>query len=826
MARKHRATQMQRQQKRLEKNKKQFKQDKQEAKNLKGKSTDLNDFPGLWSFLKDPFPRKRFCEDTIPYVKMYPSGILHLGGGYYNKAIAFEDASYQLLDKDDQRRMFNRYAALLNTFHIGDFLDIQLCFTNQHGRSRDLIKAISIPYKHDGHDAIRKEFRGILRSQLARGNNDLKKTKQLIFTVKADSLKEATGKLERVEIDVLNHFRKMEVQAEGLLGDERIKYIHDFLNPEREINFAFSRAKKNTDTRSLVVPNEFNFISRDVFKFGDYIGTVNMLNIEASEMSDHMLAEILDVDDNINVSFQIRPISQQDAVKYIKRKNTDVNAAKIDEQKKAIMAGYDMDIIPPDLSMYSKDIENQLIDVQENDEKMFFVTILIMNFAKNMYKLSQSTERIKAIVSKYNCSLSSLSYRQEQGLVSCLPIGKNEIENRRRLTSSSLAVFIPFKAQELLINSPTSLYYGLNALSHNLIMADRKALTNPNGLILGIPGSGKSFAAKREMTNVILLTDDDVVICDPEGEYSPLVEAFNGEVVMISAKSKNYINPFDINANYGDGDNPLKDKANFIISLIDLVVGGEGLTAAERSVLDRCIIRVYDKYFSDPKPENLPIWEDLYNMLRTQEEELGKKLSIDMEIYVHGSLNVFNHYTNVDLDKQLISFNIKELGSQLKKIGMFVLQDQVWNKVSRNRDMKKPTWYYIDEFHLLLKEKQTADYSAEIWKRFRKWGGIPTGITQNVKDLLGSSSIQNILDNTDFVLLLNQAPLDLEILAENMKISPYQQDYVDDAESGCGLIKYGKLMLPFNDKFPKDTMLYKKMTTRPEEVEAIAKKEN
>ena len=440
-----------------------------------------------------------------------------------------------------------------------------------------------------------------------------------------------------------------------------------------------------------------------------------------------------------------------------------------------------MDILPSDLITYGEDVKSLLKDLQTRDERMFVVSIVFMNFARTVQKLDNTIAQISSIANKHNCKLKRLDHSQEQGLVSVLPLGVNKIEIDRGLTSSSTAVFMPFTTEELFINSSNSLYYGLNALSHNLIMADRKKLKNPNGLILGTPGSGKSFSAKREMANAILVTDDDVIICDPEGEYGNLVRQFKGEVIKVSSKSKDYLNPLDINMNYGDGDAPLKDKANFIMSMLELVVGGSGLTAEEKSVIDRYLPKIYEKYFENPEPCNMPILQDLYDMLKGQEEKVGKKLATEMEIYVSGSLNVFNHRSNVDLNKKLLCFDIKELGSQLKKIGMLVIQDQVWNKVSQNRG-NKSTRYYIDEFHLLLKDEQTASYSVEIWKRFRKWGGIPTGITQNVKDLLMSKEIENIFDNTDFVLMLNQASGDREILARKLKISLPQLRYVTSLE--------------------------------------------
>ena len=387
------------------------------------------------------------------------------------------------------------------------------------------------------------------------------------------------------------------------------------------------------------------------------------------------------------------------------------------------------------------------------------------------------------------------------------------MEIERGLTTSSVAVFIPFTTEELFIKGE-SLYYGLNALSRNIIMADRKKLKNPNGLILGTPGSGKSFAAKREITNAFLITDDDIIIADPEAEYSPLVNALKGQVIKISPISKDYINPLDINTDYADEDNPLSLKSDFILSLFELVVGEKKLSAEEISVIDRCLPILYKAYFENPIPENMPILEDLYNLLRKQEEKIGKKLAVEMEIYVKGSLNVFNHRTNVDTNNRVVCYDIKELGKQLKKIGMLIIQDQVWNRVTINRASKKATRYFVDEFHLLLKEPQTANYSIEIWKRFRKWGGMPTGLTQNIKDLLASPEIENIFDNTDFILMLNQAGTDRDTLAKKLNISKHQLSYVTNSNEGEGLIFYGNTIVPFIDRFPKNTKLYSLITTK------------
>lgn len=479
-----------------------------------------------------------------------------------------------------------------------------------------------------------------------------------------------------------------------------------------------------------------------------------------------------------------------------------------------------MDIIPSDLATFGKDAKALLKELQSQNERMFLLTFLIMNTGRTEQELENNVFQASSIAQKHNCNLVRLDFQQEQGLMSSLPLANNLIEIQRGMTTSSTAIFVPFTTQELFQAGNESLYYGLNALSNNLIMVDRKMLKNPNGLILGTPGSGKSFAAKREIANAFLVTDDDVIISDPESEYSPLVERFGGQVIKISPTSTQYINPMDINMNYSDDDNPIALKADFILSLCELIVGGkEGLQPVEKTVIDRCIHQIYQRYFEDPVPEKMPLLEDLYNELLKQDEAEAKHVATALEIYVSGSLNVFNHRTNVQLNNRLVCYDIKDLGKQLKKIGMLVVQDQVWGRVTENRSQGKSTRYYMDEMHLLLREDQTAAYTVEIWKRFRKWGGIPTGITQNVKDMLASKEVENIFENSDFIYMLNQAVGDRAILAKQLNISPHQLSYVTHSGAGEGLIFYGNVILPFVDRFPTDIELYKIMTTRLSEVQ-------
>ena len=759
------------------------------------------------------------AQQTIPYVEMCRDGICKVNSRLYTKSIRFEDINYQLAQNEDKTGIFENWCDFLNYFDSSIF--VQLSFINQKTNIEDFKKSIHIPEQDDNFNDIRTEYSDMLQNQLMKGNNGLIKRKYITFGSEAEALRVAKAKLERIELDVLNNFKSLGVKTYPLSGYERLKVLHDVFNMDNNDPFRFSFdmvARTGLSSKDFIAPTSFDFREGKCFRMGRTIGAVSFLQILAPEISDRMLADFLDMDTNITVNFHIRTIDQAQAIKRIKSKITDLDKMKIEEQKKAVRSGYDMEIIPSDLATFGGEAKRLLQDLQTRNERMFLVTILIMNTAANRQKLENAVFQTASIAQKYNCALKRLDFQQEEALMSSLPIGLNQVEVERGLTTSSTAVFIPFTTQEL-FQDGEALYYGLNALSNNMIMVDRKQLKNPNGLILGTPGAGKSFSAKREITNAFLITEDDIIICDPEAEYFPLVQRLGGQVIRVSPVSPDFINPLDINLNYSEEESPLTLKSDFILSMCELIVAGkDGLQPIEKTIIDRSVRLVYQDYLANPVPENMPILEDLYNILRRQDEPEAQRIATALEIYVHGSLNVFNHRTNVDVNNRLVCYDIKELGKQLKKLGMLIVQDQVWNRVTVNRAQHKSTRYYMDEFHLLLKEEQTAAYSVEIWKRFRKWGGIPTAITQNVKDLLASREVENIFENSDFVYLLNQASGDRQILSKALNISPSQQNYITNSNAGEGLIIYGSTIIPFKDDFPRDTQLYRIMTTKPEEI--------
>ena len=583
----------------------------------------------------------RTAQQSIPFDRMFPDGICRVSGNYYTKTIRFQDINYQLAQQEDKTAIFEEWCGFLNFFDSS--IRFELSFMNMATDAENFEKSIRIPFKKDGFDDVRAEYSGMLKTQLAQGNNGLTKSKYLTFGIEAESVKQAKPRLSHVQNDILNNFRQLGVQAEVLNGKERLKLMHDMFHMgDVHDRFRFDwkwLPEYGLSVKDFIAPTAFAFPGSRSFRMGNLYGAMSYLAITASDLSDQLLKDFLDMDSSQVLTMHIRSVDQTEAIKTIKHTITELDRSKIEEQKKAVRAGYDMDIIPSDLATYGKDAKDLLKELQSQNERMFLVTVLIMSTGKTEQELENNFFQASSIAQKHNCMLRRLDYQQEDALMSSLPIANNLIEIRRGLTTSSTAIFMPFTTQELFQRGKEALYYGLNALSNNLIMVDRKELKNPNGLILGTPGAGKSFSAKREIANAFLATDDDVIICDPEAEYTPLVERLKGQVIRISPASTQYVNPMDVNSNYSDEDNPLALKADFILSLCELVVGGkEGLQPVEKTVIDRCVHQIYQKYFEDPRPENMPLLEDLYNALLLQEEKEAHHVATALEIYVKGSL--------------------------------------------------------------------------------------------------------------------------------------------------------------------------------------------
>ena len=758
------------------------------------------------------------AQQTIPYVRMLPDGVCQLPGGLYTKTVEYEDINYSVASTEDQTAIFSGWSSFLNYFDSS--LPFQLSFINRRSHSRSRYK-VNIPQAEDDFNSVRAEFTGMLKNQIARSNNGIERSKYITFGIPAESLDEARPRLERVEADVMSNFKRLGVPSEPMDGRARLALLHGQMHPGSREPFRFSWgdiAKTGLGTKDFIAPDSFDFRQPRLFRMGQYWGAASYLQILASELSDKLLAEILELDAEMTVTLHIQTVDQLKAIKTIKGKISDIGKMKVEEQRKAVRAGYDPDILPPDLITFSKDAAELLADLQSRNERMFLLTFTVVNLAPTRQRLENDIFTVGGIAQKYNCTLKRLDWQQEQGFVSSLALGGNEVEIQRGMTTSSTAIFIPFMTRELRMAGP-SLYYGMNALSHNVIMADRKKLKSANGLYLGSTGSGKSFAAKRELLNVFLtIPQDRIIIVDPMGEYAPLVRRLGGQVIEIAPDSPNHINPMDIQMGGNDEDSPLSMKADFLLSLCELVVGGkEGLQPIEKTVIDRCVRLVYRDLALGVGDGRMPLLQDLYEELLKQPEPEARRVATALELYCIGSLNLFNHPTNVKTDCRVVCIVLKGMGDNLRKIAMHVTNEFVNSSVNTNYQSGISTWCYFDEFHVLLRDQLTASYFVSIWQMLRKRGCVPSALTQNVKHLLASPEIQNILDNTDFMILLSQAQSDRAILAKQLGISEHQLSYITHSNSGEGLLFYGNVTIPFMDRFPRGE-IYDLLTTRPEDL--------
>ena len=770
-------------------------------------------------------------QNTITYNKMFKDGLCQVTSNYYTMMIEYEDINYSSLDDDEKMEVLDVYSSLINSFDPD--IHVQMFFFNRKIPERRNRFDFGIIHRDDGFEEIRDEFSDIITGMYKNVNKGIVKSRYLIFGIEAESRSSARDRFKGIIKDVRSSLLNLGSESRLLEGSERLELLHEFFNQDCEEPFHFSfeeLAESGNSTKDYISPQGFDFRYPGKYMMGHVYCETKYLNIDCPKLKDDLLDKILSVEGNVSLSIHMQTLEAADAIKLIKRSMSEIQTSKINQQKKAFRDGYDMDILSADLLVNEKSTMELLENLNSSNQKLVWTTPIVSIFGKTKREIATLRQEMNSVTREANISMTDLQYLQEKAMNAAAPIGINETGSGRHLTTKNLAVLIPFKTKEL-CQGGQALYYGKNKLSGNLILADRKNLRTPNGMILGTPGSGKSLEAKLEVLETFLKTNDDIIICDPEGEYHPLVYALGGEVIKLSTSSTDYLNPMDIQVSSRDDREDLKLKSDFIITLCDHIAGGKyGLANDEKGIIDRCIERIYEKFFEDPVPEKMPILEDLYNALINYEPEIAvtEELAIDAKkkavrianslvLYVHGSQNYFNHRSTVDSTNRILCFDIRDLSNQLKELGMLIVQDAVWNRVSANRDRNISTRYYCDEFHLLLREKQTAVYAVEIWKRFRKWGGIPTGLTQNVSDFLRSSEIEGILGNSDFIILLHQSSKDQDILLDKFNLTEQQLDYVTKAESGCGLIIYDNIVIPFENRYPTDTKTFELMNTKPKE---------
>ena len=766
----------------------------------------------------------RTAQHTIRYKRMFEDGICEVENGLYSKCIKFADINYQIAKREEQVEIFSRYCEFLNYFDPS--INLQITIHNKHIDKDDFKTQMLLKTGRAvvDLDIYRKEYNAMLSEKALQGQNSVIREKYLTFAIKANNYEAAIPALARLETDILTNLKSLGCDIQILSGLERLEFLHKMFNPNDHFKFQYDYlVGSSLTTKDYVAPDSFNFTPKNHYEFGDSYGQTLYLKDLPSDLSDKLISELSDIPCNMTITLHINSVEQEKAFALVKQKISFMEQQKIDEQKKALKSGYDVDMIPYELKYSLNEAEELLDDMQNKNQRMFKLTMLINTSSDDQDLLNDNVYQIMAAARKNNCKIGYLDYLQEKALNSTMPVGKNSIEIQRTLTTASTGIFIPFTAQELFQEG--GMYYGLNALSRNLIFFNRKTLKNPNGFILGTPGSGKSFSAKREIVNVLLNTEDEVLIIDPECEYVQLAKGFGGEIIHISAGSKAHINPLDITMDYADDDNPLLLKSEFVLSLCELLVGGRnGLTAAQKTVIDRACRMTYQSYFANPQKNPVPTLKDFYRVLIEQPEKEAISIALSLELYIEGSLSVFANPTNIDTNNRLIVFDIRDLGKQLKTMGMLIVLDQIWNRITQNRALGKRTWIYIDEIYLLFQNEYSANYLFELYKRARKWGAIPTGITQNVEDLLVSDLARRMLSNTDFVMMLNQATSDRVELAALLNISNQQLSYVTNSQEGQGLLFAGNSIIPFIDKFPTDTELYSMMTTKIEEVTAQAQK--
>lgn len=763
----------------------------------------IKSFSKLKKQNKEEFRIPKTTQDVIPIDTVYKDGIFKIGNRY-TKSYRFLDINYAIASKEEKTGLFLDYGDLLNSFDSSVMVKITV---NNHKIDLHKFKEdILIPFKEDGLDEYRKEYNEMLLDKL-KESDDIVQEKYLTLTVFKNNVEEARSYFSRIGTELSSHFAKLGSGCIELNLEERLKILHDFYrSDESEFNFDMKdNMRKGHSFKDLICPLAPEF-KHKYFKLDDKYGRVLYLSNYPRFIKDSIVSELCNLNKNMMYSMDLISIPTDEAVKEIERKLLGVNTNITNWQRRQNANNNFSAVIPYDMEMQREECKEFLDDLTIRDQRMMLCNITIVHLADSKEELDNDTELLKSVARKFMCDLSILyfSSRQLDGLCTALPIGLNRLNIIRTLLTESASVFIPFRAQE--IADKGGIWYGQNAITNNPIFCNKECLQNPNAFVLGVPGSGKSFLTKEEIEFIIMRTDDDILICDPENEYSNIIRKFGGEVIEISAGSKDHINAMDMKDGYGDSGDPVRDKSQFIMSLIEQV-SRKGIDDLERSIIDRCVRETYMEF-------ERPTLKTLRAKLLEQQEKEAKALALKLEIFTDGSLDAFAHETNVDVDNRIVSYNIFKLGKQLKTMGLLVITDAMINRVNENFIKGKKTHIFIDEFHVVFENEQSAAFFNSAWRQFRKRDAYPTGITQNVEYLLDSVEASTMLSNSEFVVMLNQAYQDREKLGRLLNISDEQMSYITNVQSGCGLIKYGGILVPFVNKMPKG-LLYDLNTTKP-----------
>ncbi|OUN10119.1 VirB4-like conjugal transfer ATPase, CD1110 family [Flavonifractor sp. An91] len=767
---------------------------------------------------KEQFTVPKSVQDTIPIRRIWPDGIFQFGSKF-SKCIRFSDINYAIASKEDKTAMFLNYSELLNALDTGSTTKITI--NNKRLNRQNFEKTILLPPRGDFLDGYRAEYNAMLTDKVTDSSNSVVQERYITVSTHKKNVDEARTFFDRVTNDITSRLNKLDSHSEELDAIERLRILHDFYRVGEETEFHFDlkdSMRKGASYKDAICPDSMEF-KKDHFVMGDQFGRVLFLKEFASYIKDSMINELTELNRTLMLSIDVIPVPTDEAVREMQNRLLGVETNVTNWQRRQNSNNNFSAVVPYDLEQQRKETREMLDDLTTRDQRMMCAVVTLVHLADSKEELDSDTETLQSIARKHLCQLSTLNWQQAEGLVTALPLGLRRIDALRTLTTEALAVLMPFKAQE--IRHQGGVYYGQNVISKNLILANRWELLNANGFVLGVSDSGKSFTAKREMVGLALAAEngagglpDDIIVIDPESEYRPLIEGLGGEVIEVSATSPNHINAMDMEQGYGDGENPVVLKSEFLLSLCEQLMGSGKLSAKEKSIIDRCAAQCYREYIRRGYTGAVPTLQDFHAELLRQPEPEARDVALAIELFTEGSLNTFAKPTNVDTDARILCYDIRDLGWQLLPVGMLVVLDSIFNRIIRNRQQGRNTWIYIDEIYLLFQHEYSANFLFTLWKRVRKYRACCTGITQNVDDLLQSHTARTMLANSEFLVMLNQAATDRTELARLLNISDNQLSYITNVDSGRGLIKCGSAIVPFMDNFPKNR-LYRLMTTKP-----------